>query len=206
MNNQTSACSAPLCLRMKVHCALFLSALQSIYKNDSMPRVIKHAVCLNTCGTTSTPISVYYHRKTLNAFCTHATGHNATKRERGPNLIGSIERGYWEVSEEVLMHIYGDGRICKWIQKVCGLAEEACTPVSCCGCALYLISLWERHTLQPYLYPHSQSLQFLASLELEQGLLEQQRERDRERGLRWAQSGTHLSGQSVSVPDNGELA
>ncbi len=81
------------------------------------------------------------------------------------------------------MHIYWGQEDLQVNTKVCGLEEEACTPVSCCGSALYLISLWERHTLRPYLYPHSQSLQFLASLELEQGLLEQQRERGRERGL-----------------------
>ncbi len=111
-----------------------------------MSRAIKHALCLNICSTTSTPISVYYHRKTLNAFCAHATGHNATKRERGPNLIASIESRYWEVSEEVLMHIYWGQEDLQVNTKVCGLEEEACTPVSCCGSALYLISLWERHT------------------------------------------------------------
>lgn len=67
--------------------------------------------------------------------------------------------------------------------KVCGLEEEAGMLVSCCGCVLSDLSLGETHTLRPYLYLHSQSLQFLASLELERGLLEQQRERESQRSM-----------------------
>ncbi len=200
MSKQT----ALVCLRITQHCALF-SPLCSLHKRQYgeshktclVPQYLQHDIHSHICVLP---------QKDFKCFLCSRDRTQCNKTRARPKS----DRIYWE---PLLRSIWGGAHA--YLLGPGGFASEYkgvwirgghCTPVSCCGSALYLISLWERHTLRPYLYPHSQSLQFLASLELEQGLLEQQRERGRERGLWWAQSGTHLSGQSVSVPDNGKLA
>lgn len=158
------------------HSAVYIHKRQygDSHKTCLVPQYLQHNIHSHICVLPQKDFKCFLHSR-------DRTQCNKTRARPKSDRI------YWE---PLLRSVWGGAHAYLWGQedlqvntKVCGLEEEACTPVSCCGSALYLISLWERHTLRPYLYPHSQSLQFLASLELEQGLLEQQRERERKSSM-----------------------